>query len=504
MQLNAKREEMEGSNTLSTNKNSISTKSVRYNFVMNMILTVSSILFPLISFPYVARVLNPDGIGRVSFAFSIITYFTMVAQLGIPTYGIREIAKLRDDKQKMSIFAKEILTINLITCIIVYLLLFISIFAISRLWQEKELLIIMSCSVLLNSIGLEWLYKGLEEYSYITKRSILFKFIAFVLMFLLIKQSDDYLIYGFLTVFASVGSNICNLIKAKKYIQIGNVKVESLKRHIKPIVIFFLLSIATTIYTNLDNVMLGFISGNQEVGYYVAATKIKAALVSVIAALPIVLLPRASYYVGEKMMTEFERLASKAMNLTILMAFPLALYFAEFSKDYTFLLSGEAFYPSIVVLASLMPTVLFIGITNVYGMQILIPTDHERVVFYSVLSGAICDFVLNIVLIPQYGALGAAMANCIAEAVVLFSQFIYKPRAFVKCFREVPFFKMFIAGLFSFAISFFILRMQVIPLLSVVFSAFCFFAIYTVMLILLREPLTVELIKNVTNKFKLK
>jgi O-antigen/teichoic acid export membrane protein len=497
-------EEMGNDSEKSVEKKEIGQKSVRYNYVMNMILTVSSILFPLISFPYVARVLNPDGIGRVSFAFSIITYFTMVAQLGIPTYGIREIAKLRDDKYKMSVFVKEILVINLVTCLIVYILLAFSIFFIDRLWQERTLILIMSCSVFMNAIGLEWLYKGLEEYAYITKRSILFKFIAFIAMFLLIRHTEDYLIYGFLLVFASVGSNICNLIKAKKYIQLGNAKVVSIKRHMKPIIIFFLLSIATTIYTNLDNVMLGFISGNEEVGYYVAATKIKAALVSVIASLAVVLLPRASYYAGEKMMSEFNKLSNKAMNMTLLLAFPLALYFAEFSKDYIYVLSGKEFAPSIIVLISLMPTVLFIGITNLYGMQILIPIGKEKVVFYSVLGGAVCDFILNILFIPSMGALGAALATCIAELVVLLIQMFYSPVSFAKCFGEVSFVKILIACIISVVGSYFILNLQLLSLVKAIVSALFFFFTYVIVLYIMKESLTRELIMNVVKNRILK
>ena len=278
---------------------------------MNIILTMSSFIFPLITFPYVSRILLPVGTGKVSLATSIITYFSMFAQLGIPTYGIRVCAAARDDRKKLSKIAQELLIINLIMCVVSYIVLFGMIFSVSKMQEEKNLYIVLSFTIILTSIGMEWLYKALEQYTYITVRSVCFKFIALVAMFLLIHEQKDYVIYGGITIFAASASNVLNLINAHKYIDLKPVGNYDFKQHMKPILIFFAMSCATTIYTNLDTVMLGFMSTDADVGYYNAAVKIKVILVSVVTSLGTVLLPRASYYIQRGEVKEFHRITKK-------------------------------------------------------------------------------------------------------------------------------------------------------------------------------------------------
>ena len=213
-------------------------KSVKFNFIMNSILTASSMIFPIITYPYVSRILQPEGIGTVSFANSVITYFSMFAQLGVPTYGIRACAKVRDDKEKLSRTVQEIMLINLVTCLIVYLAFGISLYLVPQFRQEKLLYVIMGSLILFNTIGVEWLYKGLEQYSYITVRSIIFKFIALIAMFLLIREKEDYIIYGGITIFAAAGSNVLNFINLRKYISLRPVGGYDFRQHLKPISIF--------------------------------------------------------------------------------------------------------------------------------------------------------------------------------------------------------------------------------------------------------------------------
>ena len=193
-------------------------KSLKLNFLMNILLTMSSFIFPLITFPYVSRVLGPAGTGKVSFATSVISYFSLFAQLGIPTYGIRVCAGIRDNKEELTRTVHELLFISLITTLISYLALFIALFTIPKLRAEKPLLVVISASILLSAIGIEWLYKALEQYTYITVRSVIFKFIALVGMFFLVRSEKDYVAYGFITIFAASASNVLNLINAHRYI----------------------------------------------------------------------------------------------------------------------------------------------------------------------------------------------------------------------------------------------------------------------------------------------
>lgn len=254
-------------------------KSLKLNFFMNAILTMSSFIFPLITFPYVSRILLPTGTGKVSFATSLISYFGMFAQLGIPTYGIRACAKVRDDREALTRIAQELLFINLIMSAISYAILIVALLLVPRLQGDRILYVVVSMTIILTSIGMEWLYKALEQYTYITIRSIIFKFIALMAMFLLIHEQKDYVIYGGITIFAASASNILNFINVHKYIYIKPVKSYNLKRHLKPVAVFFAMACATTIYTHLDMIMLGFMKTDADVGYYNAAVKIKSILI---------------------------------------------------------------------------------------------------------------------------------------------------------------------------------------------------------------------------------
>ena len=420
-------------------------QSVKFNFVMNSILTMSAMIFPIITYPYVTGILGPQGIGTVSFANSVVTYFSMFAQLGIPTYGIRACAKVRDNREELSRVTQEILLINLVTCVVSYVLFFISLQAIPQLREEKGLYLVMSSMILFNSIGAEWLYKGLEQYRYITLRSVLFKFIALVGMFLLIHEEGDYVIYGGITIFASVGSNLLNLINLKWLVDVRPMGHYNFRRHLRPIFVFFAMSIATTVYTNMDNVMLGFLRGTTENGYYDAAVKIKNILVSVVASLGTVLLPRVSYYVERGEKEAFAQATQKALRFVFLLAMPLCLYFILFARPSIYLLSGKAFEASILPMQLIMPTLVFIGLTNIMGIQILVPTGREKQVLFSEIVGAVVNVVANSLLIPQMGAAGAAIGTVLAELAVLVVQIVALGREILPALAGLPYLKTGVA-----------------------------------------------------------
>lgn len=213
-------------------------KSITVNFIMNILLTISSFIFPVVTFPYVSRVLGPEGTGKVAFATSVISYFAMFAQLGIPTYGIRACAKVRDDKEELIRVTHEILSINLLMSLLVYIFLGISLAAVPRLGQEKALILVISLTILFNAIGVEWLYRALEEYSYIAIRSIAFKVIALAAMFALVRETQDYLIYGGITILASSASNVLNFIRMSRIVGLKPVGGYNFRRHIKAVMIF--------------------------------------------------------------------------------------------------------------------------------------------------------------------------------------------------------------------------------------------------------------------------
>ena len=487
-------------------------KSIKKNFIMNVILTMSSFIFPLITFPYVSRILLPTGTGKVSFATSFVSYFTLFAQLGIPTYGIRACAKVRDNKEELTRTAHELLFINFIMTLISYAFFSIAILIVPKIRAEKELYFVVSLNIILTALGMEWLYKALEQYVYITVRSVIFKFIALLGMLILIHGEQDYVIYGGLVIFAGCASNVFNLINAHKYIGVKPVGKYNYKRHLKSVGIFFAMACATTIYTHLDTVMLGFMKTDADVGYYNAAVKIKTILVSVVTSLGAVLLPRASYYIEHNMMSEFKRISSKALNFVFVIACPLVIYFTIFAKQGINFLSGDAYDGAIVPMQIIMPTLLFIGITNILGIQILVPLGREKSVLYSEIAGAVVDLILNALLIPKFASSGAAIGTLVAEIVVFLVQLYALKTEIKEAFQRISYLKILFAVLIATVSSFWILLLQfdektsstLKSFIVLAISAAIFFIVYGIILLITKEKFTLEMVNMVLKKLKKK
>lgn len=480
----------------STKKN----KSLKLNFIMNAILTMSQFIFPLITFPYVSRILLPVGTGKVSFATSVISYFALFARLGIPTYGIRACAKVRDDKEALSKTVQELFIINMVMSVIAYLELFAAIAFIPRLQQDRSLFLIISLTILFNAIGMEWLYKALEQYSYITIRSIIFKFVALLAMFALIHKQEDYVIYGGISILASSASNIFNFLHVHRYVSLRPVGGYDFKKHLKAVVIFFAMACATTIYTNLDNVMLGFMATDIDVGYYNAAVKIKTILVSIVTSLGTVLLPRASYYVENGMVKEFKRITSKALSFVFLVATPMMVYFIFFAKEGIYFLSGSAYGGSIVPMRIIMPTLLFVGITNILGIQILVPLGKEKIVLYSEITGAIVDVILNAILIPRFTSAGAAIGTLAAEFAVLIVQYVALRDEVTDTFKQIHYSRIVVALILGSAVSLWVKPLGLGNFLTLLISAVLFFGVYGLYLLVRKEAMIVEIWNTVVGK----
>ena len=476
--------------------------SIKKNFIMNALLTMSSFIFPLITFPYISRVLLPEGTGKVQFVSSFVAYFNMIAQLGIPTYGIRACAKVREDRQALTRTAHELLFINLVMCVAAYFALGLSIAFIPRVNQEKTLFIIISLTLLLNAIGMEWLYKALEQYTYITLRSILFKAVSVAAMFFLVHSKEDYLVYGAISIFASSASNLLNFINARKYISMRPVGGYDFRRHIRVVLVFFAMACATTIYTNLDEVMLGFMKTNADVGYYHAAVKIKSILISIVTALGAVLLPRASYYIEHGRLDEFKRITRKALHFVFLLAVPMVLYFTAFSREGILFLSGAAFEPSVRPMQIIMPTVLLIGITNVLGIQMLVPLGKEKTVLHSEIAGAIVDLLLNLWLIPRYAAAGAAIGTLAAEIAVLVIQYLALRDEMKEYVRQAYLVKIFGAAIAALAASIWIKQIAIGSFWTLVLSAALFAAVYCICSLCLKEELAFEIWEQIRQKVR--
>lgn len=468
-------------------------KSVKFNFLMNLILTGSNFLFPLLTFPYVSRILEPEGTGKVAFATSFITYFIMLSSFGVASYGVRAIAQVRDNKDELSKVTQEILFINLIMMSIAYVIFFISLAFSDKLGREKELLNITSLLIIFTILGIEWFYKGIEQYQYITIRTILFRFVALVATFVFVNSKSDYIIFALISMVAVVGSGILNMINVRKCIYFKWYSGYEFKKHLKPMFLLFLTSFAIAVYTNTDATMLGFLKTDSDVGYYNAAVRIKAILLSVVTSLGIVLLPRLSYYIQHNMMNEFNLALNKSMNFIMLIAFPAAVFFALFARETILILAGNAYMDAVLPLQIIMFTIIFIGITNILGIQILLPLKRDGALLISVLGGAIFNIGLNLFFIPKLGATGAAISTTIAELIVLILQCVFVKEYLKILFFGIQYLKIVVAILASAIMSQMTVSFVSGPIFFIlILATVIFFGTYLILLILLKEKFLSE------------
>lgn len=484
--------------------------SVKFNFIMNFIMSASSIVFPLITFPYISRVLMATGNGKVATASAVVAYFNMFASLGIPTYGIRACAKVRDDKKALSKTAQELIIINSITMLISCVVFAFTVILVPEFAAEKELYLINGIGLALNVFAVTWLYNALEQYAYITVINMITKLFSLILMFLLIKRPEDYVIYGGITVFASSASYVFNFIYARKFITLKKIGKYNFRVHMTPILKFFAMSAAISVYTNLDVVMLQFMQGDAEVGYYNAAIKVKTILVTLITSLGTVLLPRLSYYIKKEKTEDFYRMIGKAVNFVVVAGLPLTIYFMLYASESIQFLAGDGYQGAVLPMIILMPTVLLIGMSNITGIQILTPQNQEQKVLNSIVCGAVADFLLNLVLIPKMASSGAALATVIAELVVLLVQCVYLKEILKDIMRDVSGVKIgaaivvatiggsLVKGLLDLESSGWSMEIQSFVMLAI--SACVFFGIYGVVLLMTKEKLVWEIVGNYIEK----
>lgn len=475
--------------------------SIKYNFLMDLILKVSTILFPMITFPYVSRVLSPEGLGRVSFATSVISYFQLFAALGIPTYGVRLCTKYRDNRRELSKSFQELLIINGITTVLSYIVFIAALLSVQKLKDESTLLMITSANVLLSTLGVSWLYTAMEQYKYITIRSLIVKVLSVIALFALVHNENDYIIYASITVAGTVGSNIYNLIYSRKFVSWKPTGGYELKCHLKPILILFAMSFAGSIYTHLDTLMLGFLTNDVEVGYYTAAVKMKGLLISFTVSLGGVMLPRLSYYLQNNKEDMFNQMSAKAFNIISYIAVPLVIYFILFAKETVLVLSGEGYLNATWPMIAIMPTVLFISLTNMMGYQILIPSVKEDKVLISVTAGAIIDAILNLFLIPQMGALGASLGTLAAELGVLLVQYYYLKPYFAKVKAMItPGYilkPIFAAGLLGIGLK---MLWNGNAFIKMFVSSILFFGVYAVLFWFENEPFVTAQVKQIMGR----
>ena len=400
-------------------------QSVKVNYILNLINTGTQMLFPLITFPYVCRVIEADGIGQINFFQSIISYISLFTCLGIPMYAIREIARDRSDVVQMNRTAMEILLLHSMLTLVGYAIVAILCLTVPQIQVNIPLFLILSLTIFFTAIGCEWFYQGIEDFKYITIRGLIIKTVSVVLLFIFVKSKTDVLYYGCYTVFGVLGGNIFNLFRLRKYIHRENIIFSELhiKRHIKPVLKVFSFSVVTSIYLQLNTVLLGFLKNALAVGYFAAATKVMQMLLKMSACLGSVMMPRASHLIAENKEAEFNRLIQKSYDFTLAIALPMTIGLIFCAPSLITALCGVKFEHSILPSQIIAPIILMVAISNIFGIQVLFPKGKINIVTLCCGIGAVADLILNLCLIPFFSYIGTSIAYLGAEVATTVSMY---------------------------------------------------------------------------------
>lgn len=390
-------------------------KSLKGNMCLNAIRSLMGIIFPLVTFPYASKILGISNIGKYNFSNSVITYFSLIAELGICTYAIREGSKLRDKKVDLNVFINEIFTMNIISTIFSYVLLALCLTSIEKFEDYKLIIVIMSLLIVSKTVGIEYIYSIFEDYFYVTVRTIIFQFISLALLFLFVKSSDDLLIYTMICVFSNGFSNVVNFIYARKYCKVKIVRKPNVIKHLKPIMILFGMSVTVAVYVASDVTILGFLCNDTVVGRYSVSTKIYSIVKTMLSAILVVSIPRLAGYLGKQEIAKFQATLEEISKILLTFMLPIIVGILMLRKPIILLISSEEYIDATSSLLLLAIALFFCMGAWFWGQCVLVPLKQEHIVFKITVISAVLNIILNLVLIPIWQENAAAFTTLLAE-----------------------------------------------------------------------------------------
>ena len=473
-------------------------KSLVKNSIYNILYNIANILFPFITSIYVSRILQPTGVGKVAAAQNIASYFTTIAALGLPSYGVREFAKVRENKIERNRLFTELLLINFVSTTLAIVGFFGVVFFNAGFNGEWLLYAACGVTVFFNYLNIDWMYQGLEEYGYITGRSLLIKSLSLVALLLLVRTRQDYVIYALISSFA-IGSNyIFNVVHARKFIRIDFQDIR-VRRHIKPLILIAGIIFLGSIYSKIDITMLNVMATDDSVGYYSYAQKTVNIVIVMTTAVTASLLPRLSYYYDNDR-GEFYQLLDKGFQILCLTTLPLTVGLFLVASQAVVFLYGEAFTPASITIQLMCPLVLIKGFGNLFCYQLAYSTKNERIMLPSSALASVINIIVNAALIPALLQNGAVIASVLSELTTNMVQFIY----IKKKIRFNINIRSLMMGLIStgiMAISILlIMRLNLSNTVGLILEAMCGGIVYIILNLLMRNELMFEILNKVKRK----
>lgn len=483
----------------------MSEKSVGKNYIYNLIYQILVLILPLVTTPYLSKVLGAESIGIYSYTISIVTYFVLFGSLGMAMYAQREIAYVQDDKKKRSKIFWETFILRLVTLAISMIIFY---FLFAHKGEYSVYYKILLLHILANMFDISAFFQGMEEFKKIIKRNLIVKFISIINIFVFIKQPSDIGKYLLIYSLSNLIGNISLWLYLPKYMVKTSLKDLKFLKHLKPTVILFIPQIATQIYTVLDKTMIGsLISDKSEVGYYEQSQKITLMILTFVTSLGTVMLPRIANKFANGKKEEIKNNILTSFNFVYFLSLPMIFGLVAVAKDLIPWFLGESFEKSIYIIYVISPIILLIGFSNAIGIQYLLPTQRQKEYTTSVVAGAVTNLIFNFIFIPRFMSVGAAMGTVIAETVVTTVQ--------VFCIRKEFELKNILKMSIKYIISSIIMFLLIIILNNYILSSIgrvSRMAIdviigvmsYLGMLIILRDSFVLKYLKNIIEKVKFK
>ena len=409
-------------------------KSFSKNIVYSLINSLTTLLFPVVTYPYVSRVLLPEGVGRYNLAYGVLEYFILIASLGVPLLGTRMVAKYKDDSTLLKEKCSDIFSINFITTIVSFFAFLLFAGLNPKINHNFLLYFVVSLQLLSFCFGVEWYYQGIEDFRFIAFKNLFVKIISGVLIFIFVRTSNDVIIYAMIMMFSTLGYSLINFYKFIKDTHI-TITFKNVKSLIKSILIVFLIYAASKINSNLDVIMLGFMTGDKgeyNVGIYTTATKIINMAVSLVTSMNVVVLPRVVSIIEDGNKQKANMVLKKMFTIifALCLAMSIGLFFV--SKEVVLVFSGEKYIDSINTMKIMCINVALSSLTNYFGVEVLYANNKEIITGVSILIGAITNIILNSILIPKYIYIGAAIATVCSNAVIFILEYAFSVK-YIKC-----------------------------------------------------------------------
>ena len=478
-------------------------KSLGINAVLNSLQSLLNLIFPLVTFPYVSRTLSVDGVGKYNFANSIVSYFILLAGLGISVFAVREGSKLRDNRKKFSLFASRIFTISIVSTVISYLALFLILILSTSLQKYSIAILIFSIQIFFTTLGVDWIYTIFEEYGYITVRNIIFKIISTLLLFIFVRHSDDYLNYIIISVVASTGSYLLNFFHAKKFCDIKIVFNFNWKDYLAPILTIFASTVAIKIYLASDVTMIGFLKNEYTVGIYSTATKIYSIVSVMLSAVTAVTIPRLAMLMGQKRMDEYNKLLQQLINMVLVIILPGIIGLFMISRDVILIIAGEKYLRATAALQITCFAMLGSAMSTIFNQCALMPSKREKKTLISSSTSALLNIGLNFILIPVFAEKGAAFTTVLAEFTMMTMNFYFSKDITGFVFKDKQTWKNILSALAGCVGIFLVCRASsLLPnmFIRLIIAISCSGLVYAVILFLLRNEIALKMVNQLMSR----